>query len=111
LYRKVNGIESIDEQATYLWGDMKERNGLFDEAINEYEDRFRWARRSGQEESEESERERMFVSDERGVNAAWGWRNLDFEGYEVDGVRVWGFVMWDRDRLEDWLRGRLQIGS
>jgi hypothetical protein len=50
--------------------------------------------------------EQHFVSDYHGPNAAWCWSNGDrleidyFEGRE--DLKKWGYVMWDKERLDRW---------
>lgn len=48
-----------------------------------------------------------FVDDSSGPNAAWTWSNGDivelfpFEPSKED-LRQWGYVMWDKERLDQW---------
>lgn len=48
-----------------------------------------------------------FIDDNDGPNAAWTWSNGDkvelfpFESSKED-LRKWGYVMWDKDRLDRW---------
>ena len=48
-----------------------------------------------------------FVDDSGGPNAAWAWSNGDivelfsFQGRKTD-LRKWGYVMWDKERLDSW---------
>ena len=45
--------------------------------------------------------------DRDGPNAAWVWsteNKVELEYYQSDkgGLRKWGYVMWDKDRLDPW---------
>ena len=48
-----------------------------------------------------------FVDDSDGPNAAWTWSNGDkvelfpFQYYK-ENLRKWGYVMWDKERLDRW---------
>ena len=40
-------------------------------------------------------------------NAAWIWSTknkveIRYDQYEKKGMRKWGYVMWDRERLDQW---------
>lgn len=48
-----------------------------------------------------------FVDDSSGPNAAWTWSNGDIvELFSFqppkEGLRQWGYVMWDKERLDRW---------
>ena len=54
-----------------------------------------------------AQEDQRFVSDVRGPNGAWCWSNenkgqiLYVDGVKED-LRRWGYVMWDKRRLDDW---------
>lgn len=46
-----------------------------------------------------------FDDEEKGPNAAWSWiiaRRNEGARVDLEDLRVWGFVMWDRERLDSW---------
>ena len=49
----------------------------------------------------------QFASDSEGPNAAWTWSNGDVQELfpfepEKKVPRKWGYVMWDKERLDRW---------
>lgn len=46
-------------------------------------------------------------SDRDGPNAAWVWSTgnkveIRYNQYSKEGLRKWGYVMWDKERLDQW---------